>query len=130
MESAAIDAPVMILRDLFSGRGLDNQLWEPFREGIDVRWIYKVPAGCAAALLRYRPGASLARHVHAGFEHILVLRGSQIDENGEHGAGTLLIHSPGTTHAITSPRGCIVLAVWEKPVHMWEDAERVAGPGL
>jgi anti-sigma factor ChrR (cupin superfamily) len=120
MSSGVIDGSVMVLRDLFSGPTLDSQPWEPFREGIEIHWIYKVPEGCAAALLRYSPGASLVRHLHRGFEHILVLRGSQIDENGEHGAGTLLIHSPGTTHAITSPRGCIVLAVWEKPVHLWQ----------
>lgn len=119
MQSAAIDASVMILRDLFSGQKLDSEQWEPFREGIEIRWIYRIPDGCAAALLRYAPGASLGRHLHAGFEHIFVLRGSQIDDNGEHGPGTLLIHAPGTTHAITSPHGCIVLAIWEKPVHMW-----------
>lgn len=118
MESAAIDAQVMILRDLFSEKKLDSESWEPFREGIEIRWIYRIPEGCAAALLRYAPGASLGRHLHLGFEHIFVLRGSQIDDNGEHAPGTLLIHSPGTTHAIASPQGCIVLAFWEKPVHM------------
>jgi anti-sigma factor ChrR (cupin superfamily) len=120
MRSAAIDGPVMILRELFSDRSLDSQPWETFREGIDIRWIYKIPEGCAAALLRYAPGASLGRHLHVGFEHIFVLRGSQTDDNGEHAAGTLVIHPPGTNHAIASPNGCIVLAVWEKPVHMWQ----------
>jgi anti-sigma factor ChrR (cupin superfamily) len=119
MQSGAIHGSVMILHDLFSEKMLDVQPWERFREGIQIHWIYRMPAGCQAALLRYEPGASLARHVHVGFEHILVLRGSQIDDNGDHPAGTLLIHAPGTSHAITSPSGCIVLAIWEKPVHMW-----------
>jgi anti-sigma factor ChrR (cupin superfamily) len=118
MFSGVIDGSAMILRDLLSQRQLDAEPWEPFREGIEIRWIYKIPNGCAAALLRYAPGASLGRHLHVGFEHILVLRGSQIDDNGEHAPGTLLIHPPGTTHAISSPQGCIVLAVWEKPVHI------------
>lgn len=121
MQSGVIDgAAVMILRDLFSKQALDSEPWERFRDGIEIRWIYRTPSGCQAALLRYAPGASLARHLHVGYEHILVLRGSQIDDNGEHSAGTLLIHAPGTSHAITSPNGCIVLAVWEKPVHVWE----------
>lgn len=120
MQSAAIDASVMILRDLFSEQTLESQPWESFREGIEIRWIYRIADGPAAALLRYAPGASLGRHLHSGYEHIFVLRGSQIDDNGEHGVGTLLIHAPGTTHAIASPEGCIVLAVWEKPVHMWK----------
>jgi anti-sigma factor ChrR (cupin superfamily) len=124
MQSGVIDGSVvMILRGLFSEQTLESECWEPFRDGIEVRWIYRTPSGCQAALLRYAPGASLVRHLHVGYEHILVLRGSQIDDNGEHLAGTLLIHAPGTSHAITSPNGCIVLAVWEKPVHVWEPTQ-------
>lgn len=109
----------LILTDLFSDEGLRVRAWEPFRAGIEICWMYRSPGGAAAALLRYAAGASLDRHVHAGFEHILVLRGSQADENGEHGPGTLLIHGPGSSHAIHSRDGCIVLAVWEKAVHAW-----------
>lgn len=107
----------LILNDLFSEEVLRSRAWEPFREGIEICWMYRSPGAAAAALLRYSPGASLERHVHAGFEHILVLRGSQTDENGEHGPGTLLIHEPGTSHAVHSRDGCIVLAIWEKAVH-------------
>ena len=31
-------------------------------------------------------------------------------------AGELLVHSPGTSHSIVSDTGCVVLAIWEKPV--------------
>lgn len=120
MQSGAMGGSAIILRELFSQRKLDSEPWEPFRDGIDIRWIYKIPGGCAAALLRYAPGTSLNRHLHVGFEHIFILRGSQIDDNGEHAAGTLVIHPPGTNHAIASPNGCIALAIWEKPVHMWK----------
>ena len=73
-------------------------------------------AGPSAALLRYTPGSRLQRHEHVGFEHIYVLAGSQLDDSGEHHAGALLIHGPGTSHTIASKHGCLVLAVWERPV--------------
>ena len=117
METAALSLSPLILRDLFSATELDRHDWQPFKAGIEIHVLYRTHAeGISAALLRYAPGARLQRHYHAGYEHILILSGSQIDDHGEHHAGTLLIHPPGTTHAIVSPRGCVVLAVWEKPV--------------
>jgi len=110
-----------ILHDLFSEEALTSREWEPFRPGIDIHWIYRAPEGASAALLKYASGASLGRHTHVGYEHILVLRGSQIDENGEHERGTLLIHPAGTSHSIHSPNGCIVLAIWEKSAHLFHD---------
>jgi anti-sigma factor ChrR (cupin superfamily) len=106
---------------LFSDASLLARQWETFRKGIEIHWIYKTPGGASAALLKYAPGARLGRHIHAGYEHIFVLRGSQTDENGQHERGTLLIHGPGTTHSIHSDPGCIVLAVWEKSVHIFPD---------
>lgn len=94
--------------------------WEPFRPGIEVHWLYQAPSGARAALLRYAPGAALPRHRHAGFEHILILSGEQADDVGRHPAGTLLVHPPGTSHAIVSEGGCVALAVWEKPVEFVE----------
>jgi anti-sigma factor ChrR (cupin superfamily) len=92
--------------------------WETFREGIEISWIYKTgaPDGPSAAFLRYAPGSSVPRHAHRGHEHILVLEGSQTDENGRHDAGTVVINPPGTAHSVVSEDGCVVLAVWEKPV--------------
>jgi anti-sigma factor ChrR (cupin superfamily) len=104
--------------NLFSDQYLNSLQWSPFRTGIEISWLYSNPQGPSAAFLRYAPGASLERHVHPGHEHILVLRGSQIDDAGEHFPGTLIIHGPGSSHAIVSPNGCIVMAVWEKPVHL------------
>lgn len=91
--------------------------WEYFREGIKVYWIYRSPDdGLSSALLKYEPGASVPRHSHPGYEHIYILQGSQTDENGEHTRGNLAINPPGTTHSVQSRQGCIVYAVWEKPV--------------
>lgn len=54
-------------------------------------------------------------HQHIGFEHILVLRGAQEDERGVHALGELTVNPPGTSHSVSSPEGCVVYAVWEKP---------------
>ena len=91
--------------------------WELLREGIEISLIYSTgETGPRAAFLRYAPGARLERHRHGGYEHILVLSGSQIDDRGEYQAGTLIVHPPGSSHSITSPNGCLVLAIWEKSV--------------
>src|SRR5438067_7513067 len=115
MSRGDLRAP-LIFPDL-AARAADGSLeWEAFREGIEISRIYHTPGGASAAFLRYAPGARLERHEHGGYEHIFILHGSQVDDLGEHRAGALLVHPPGTSHAITSRDGCIVLAVWEKPV--------------
>lgn len=100
--------------------------WEPFRQGIEAAWLYRTSHGSRAAFLRYAPGARLGRHEHQGYEHIFVLAGSQTDDHGVHRAGALVVHPPGSSHAIVSEGGCVVLAVWEKPVVFRAD---VAGTG-
>ena len=87
--------------------------WQPLRPGVEFHALYGQPGqGPAAALLRYAPGASVPSHRHGGIEHILVLEGSQRDENGVYTAGTLLVSPPGSRHAVTSDTGCLVLAIW------------------
>jgi anti-sigma factor ChrR (cupin superfamily) len=71
-------------------------------------------------VLRYLPGAEVPRHVHTGFEHILVLSGAQHDERGRYTAGTFVVNPAGTAHRVWSPEGCLVLIVWERPVRFKE----------
>lgn len=96
--------------------------WQPFRDGVDIHYLYQSgdsqESQASAALLRYRPGASVPTHVHAGYEHVLVLHGSQTDASGTHTQGSLVINPPGSQHDIVSHDGCIVLIVWEKPVRL------------
>ena len=93
--------------------------WELFREGVEIARLYGGgEARPSAALLRYAPGARVPALVHHGVEHILVLSGSQADASGRYGAGSLLIHGPGTTHSVASEEGCVVLAIWERPVEI------------
>jgi anti-sigma factor ChrR (cupin superfamily) len=106
----------LILREGLVAQARDR-LWKPFREGVEVSWLYRNGvAGPAAAYLRYAPGATVPFHRHAGYEHVLVLSGSQTDHNGRHTADTLVINPPGSAHAIFSEEGCIVLVIWERAV--------------
>jgi quercetin dioxygenase-like cupin family protein len=104
------------LRQMLSGDPADLA-WQPFRDGIVASWLYRNGAhGPAAAYLRYEPGARVPFHRHAGYEHVLVLRGSQTDRNGRHGAGSLVVNLPGSAHEVVSEDGCMVLVIWERPV--------------
>ncbi len=108
----------IVMKGLFGlGSELPADGWQPFHTGIDCYPIYETAgSGPAAMLLRYEPGAHAPAHHHQGFEHILVLSGSQTDERGTHKAGTLMVQTPGTDHHVHSVDGCVVLAIWEKRV--------------
>ena len=114
-------APIVLTGLLKPGTNFDDLAWERFREGVDIHRIYGTQdAGASAALLRYRPGASLPYHVHTAHEHILVLSGSQHDGWREGRAGTVTIYPPGSGHAIVSAAGCVALAIWHGPVRFPE----------
>lgn len=101
--------------------------WEPLRPGVEAAWLYRDPAsGAQAAYLRYAPGAAVPRHRHAGHEHILVLEGMQEDEQGVYPAGSLVIQPPGSVHSVGSPDGCLVLAIWQRPVEFAGTGEEEA----
>jgi anti-sigma factor ChrR (cupin superfamily) len=111
------------IADLFTIASRQDQLpWEPFRPGIEIYPLYQNPeTRSQTALLRYQPGATVPSHEHLGAEHIIVLSGSQRDHHGEYTAGTLAINPPGSDHQVSSPEGCIVLIIWEKPVLIYEE---------
>ena len=91
--------------------------YEPLRPGVDVLYLYKdVESGASSALLRYEPGARVPEHRHEGYEHVLVLSGEQRDARGSYSAGTFVINPPGTCHEVSSPEGCLVLIIWQRPV--------------
>lgn len=111
-------APVLKLNDLFQVSGWQHKLpWKPFQDGVEIYRLYgDGETGPTAALLRFRVGGRVALHEHTGYEHVFVLAGSQVDENSRAETGTLIINPPGTSHSILSENGCIVLAIYEKPV--------------
>ena len=90
---------------------------QPFRDGVEIHRLHgDGVVGPTAALICFRKAGKVPRHEHAGYEHIIVLAGSKRDQNGVAGPGTLTINSPGTAHSVVSEAGCIVLALYEKPV--------------
>ena len=105
--------------DLLAG-GWRNLAFEPFREGIEVHWLEKGVTNDdpSLALLRYSPGASVPRHRHLGLETILVLEGSQSDDNGTYRQGAVVLNAAGSEHAVWSTDGCMVLIHWTRPVVM------------
>lgn len=119
------DAGSLVLRGLLDAETDFTQLdWQPFHPGVDIHELYPVSEdGCHAALLRYHPGTSVPRHRHQGYEHILILQGSQRDDLGEYQAGSLVIKRPGTSHKVFSDHGCIVLAIWQRPVQLLQSPE-------
>jgi anti-sigma factor ChrR (cupin superfamily) len=113
---------VLKLIDLFQISGWQHKLpWKPFQPGVEIYRLYgDTQEGPTAALLRFHPGGRVPMHEHTGFEHIFVLSGSQVDENSRAESGMLIINPPGTSHSILSENGCIVLAIYEKPVKFLE----------
>ena len=118
IEPSASSLPVIELNRLFEIlRNQDTISWERFRDGVDIHRIYgDGVTGPTAALLRYRETAPIPTHIHEGYEHILILSGTQEDAHGIIEAGTLRVHPPGTLHHGTGHAGCILLAIYEKPV--------------
>lgn len=107
----------LVFNDLWSlAERVDTIPWQPFRPGVDIHRLYGDTTGPSAALLRYQPGAQVPHHDHTGYEHIIVLAGSQHDERGTYPTGTVVINPPGSHHAVASSDGCLVLIIWEKPV--------------
>ena len=109
---------VLKLNDLFQISGWQQKLaWKPFQPGVDIYRLYgDSESGPSAALLRFHPGGRAPLHEHLGYEHIFILAGSQVDENSKAETGMLIINPPGTSHSVLSETGCIVLAIYEKPV--------------
>ncbi len=112
------------IQDLFLiARNPDSIAWEPFQDGVEIHRLYGDGiTGPTAALIRFRKAGKVPIHAHTGYEHIIVLAGTQRDQNSIATVGTLIINPPGTQHSVISEAGCIVLAIYEKPVSFLNDA--------
>jgi anti-sigma factor ChrR (cupin superfamily) len=108
----------------------DDIPWAPFKDGVDIHRLYgDGVTGPTAALLRFREAGKVPLHEHPGYEHIIVLAGSQRDQNSTATAGTLMINPPGSAHSVISEAGCIVLAIYQEPVQFVADSAVAPGPG-
>jgi len=125
------------MHDIFGIANRQDQIpWEAFGDGVEIYRLYGDGlTGPTAALLRFEKAGEVPLHEHAGYEHIIVLAGSQRDHKGAAVAGTLIINPPGTRHSVVGEAGCIVLAIYEKPVQFVADVAPASiaatgGPGL
>ncbi len=112
------------LKNLFNIAEWQHEIvWEPFRDGIDIHRLYgnHIHGEGGAALLRFRQAGEVPLHEHSGYEHLIVLAGAQRDQNGTIEAGTLVVNPPGSAHRVKSDAGCIVLAIYAKPVRFLEE---------
>ncbi len=122
LERGGPGSQLFALSQLLQGQALE---FRPFRPGVEAAWLYgETSAGAAAAVLRYAPGAQIPLHRHEGYEHLLVLEGSQRDERGSYAAGSLVINEPGSEHSVSTLTGCLVLAIWERRVRFVADSDR------
>jgi anti-sigma factor ChrR (cupin superfamily) len=96
--------------------GWDHLPFEHFRDGVEICRLW--PGTPEVALLRYAAGAAVPLHRHTGLETILVLSGSQRDDAGEYGTGSIVFNPAGSQHRVWSDAGCVVLIQWEKPVEL------------
>ncbi|MGV1833001.1 cupin domain-containing protein [Agrobacterium vitis] len=74
------------------------------------------PAGSDMALIKYLPGAFVPRHLHTGYEVVLVLQGEYVENDVLYKPGSLIVRAPGTTHEMRSDPGCVILAMRDTPV--------------
>ncbi len=111
--------------NLFDLAELDQRLlFQPMnvdgRVGVEIIPLYDTrddeADGAAAAIVRYKPGAVVPRHIHGGYEIIFVLEGTLVNDTGAHRRGALEVYPPGSSHRLESPAGCVFLVVWDKPV--------------
>ena len=92
--------------------------WRFFREGLEIVPLLSPTSDdeTEAALLRYCAGGSVPFHIHTGDEHVVILDGSQQDEAALYSSGTGMVNLAGTGHSVSSPEGCVVGILWEKPI--------------
>src|SRR5215210_6320996 len=85
--------PRIQLDDLFDIANRQEEIpWQPFQRGVDIHRLYgDGKTGPSAALIRFRCAAKISLHIHTGYEHILVLAGTQRDNMSVAIPGTLIV---------------------------------------
>jgi anti-sigma factor ChrR (cupin superfamily) len=118
--AATLEPPGMFhLAELLGAGAAASRDWSPFHPGVEICRLYDhAPEGPSAALLRYAPGAAVPAHAHGGYEHVFILEGEQQDHRGVYPAGTYVVNPPGSSHQVRSPKGCIVIVIWQRPVSL------------
>jgi anti-sigma factor ChrR (cupin superfamily) len=71
--------------------------------------------GVLTALVKMEPGSEIPFHEHTGIEQTLMLEGSLADQDGECKAGQYVWRPAGNRHVARSPKGALMLVMFESP---------------
>jgi len=111
---------------------VDALAWQPTRfEGIEAKTLLVDRAsGLVTSLIRMAPGAVLPDHEHVLIEQTYVLEGHLVDKAGpdegvECGPGQFIWRPAGSRHVAWSPRGGLMLAMFQIPNRFYEADGRV-----
>ncbi|MDD0973037.1 MAG: cupin domain-containing protein [Hafnia sp.] len=124
-DSATVDAPGDRVIDLGLGEAcLPDLEFQPYQPGVRKNvLIHPIfdnskddPSGSDCAILQYLPGAFTPKHLHVGYETVLVLKGEYVENDVLYHPGTLIVREPGTTHEMRTTTGCVILAFRDMPV--------------
>ena len=120
------------MHDLFGIADRQDDIpWEVFKDGVEIYRLYGDGArrsDCRAASLSEGGESAVARARRLRAHHRA--RGNAArSKRAATEAGTLIINPPGTRHSVVGEAGCIVLAIYEKPVRFFADADAGSPPG-
>jgi anti-sigma factor ChrR (cupin superfamily) len=77
-------------------------------------------SGLLTVLLKMDPGARLPDHEHVLIEQTYVLEGELVDVDGVCTAGNFVWRPAGTRHAAYTPKGGLMLAMFQAPNKFFE----------
>lgn len=86
-------------------------------------------SGLVTVLLKMEPGARLPDHEHTLIEQTYMLEGSLVDTDGpepglEVKAGQFVYRPAGSRHAVISPNGATMIAIFQAPNKFYEGGEK------
>ena len=93
--------------------------------GVAIHFYYSDRAhGHAAVMIKTEPGCSYPRHKHKGAEELLILRGGDRDETGEHRTGDYVRYEDGTVHHPVALPGedCVFFAIAQEGIELFGES--------
>ena len=96
--------------------------WEDTKfPGVKAKTLLVEPSsGLLTVLLKMEPGARLPDHEHVLIEQTYVLEGELVDPDGVCTSGNFVWRPAGTRHAAYTPKGGLMLAVFQVPNKFFE----------
>jgi anti-sigma factor ChrR (cupin superfamily) len=85
-------------------------------QGVDWKILFQDrERGLMTALVRFQPGSELDLHRHLDIEQSYVLEGSLEDAEGACEAGDFVWRPIGNCHRAKSPKGALLIAIFQTP---------------